>query len=115
MKIGTNRIVFYCGNYVIKIPNFTYSHTNFLVGCLANWRERDYCKVFKFLPEFYNLVSPSYFCSWFGLIQIQRKVEVLNRELSESELHQFKGRFGDIHKSNFGWFENKLVCLDYGT
>ena len=30
MKKGVTRLVFKIGNYVIKIPNFTYSHKNFL-------------------------------------------------------------------------------------
>lgn len=63
IKKGVTRIVLLIGNIAIKIPNFTYCHLHFLNGCYGNWSERNYTKIFKNLPEFYNKVSPTLFCS----------------------------------------------------
>lgn len=65
--------------------------------------------------EFKDLVVPSIFCSWFGLIQVQRKVDcLLNRPLTDDE----KIKFADVCKEdfkpeNFGIWEGRVVCLDY--
>lgn len=113
MRKGVTRVVFVFKKFVIKIPNFNYCHSHFLQGCYANWSERQYCKIFKNHKD-YNLVAPSYFCSWFGLIQIQAKCKPLLRDLSNKEIDKFKFVCkGDIKKENFGWYKGKLVCLDY--
>ena len=112
--IGTTRIVFILHNNVIKIPNFLYSHNNFLMGCYANWSERNYCKMFKGMSEYIDKVAPSVYCSIFGLIQIQRKCIHLTRELTDDELEYFKNvRGGETKSFNFGIYNNKIVCLDY--
>jgi len=117
IKSGSTRIVLCFDNFVIKIPNFNYSHNNFLQRCCANWREYKYYNYFKNHSVEGNLVkyvSPSYFCSWFGLIQIQAKCEELKRDLTEEEKELYKPLcWGDNKKENFGWYNNKLVCLDY--
>lgn len=115
---GVTRLVILIGNYAIKIPNFTKEHRHFLYGCYANYSERNYCKVFKPINEemskFYNLVAPSYFCSWFGLIQIQGRCKPINRHLTKKEINFFKDvHGGDYKKENFGYYNDKLVCLDY--
>lgn len=118
MKIiykGCTRIVFLLGNYAIKIPNFKVHHLHFLHGCYANWSERHYCKIMKGIEndKFYNLVVPSLFCSYFGLIQIQKRCIELNRHLTDEEIEIFKDVCNDIKKENFGIYNDKLVCLDY--
>ena len=111
---GTNRIVFTFRNYAIKIPNFLYSHKNFLCGCYANWCERDYCKMFKNMPEYLDKVAPSILCLYFGLLQVQKKCKPLNRELTDEELEYFKHvRGGECKGLNFGIYNDKVVCLDY--
>ncbi len=113
---GVTRIVFVFKTIVIKIPNFLYQHNHFLQGCYANWSERHYCKMMYRVEnnKFYNLVAPSYFCSWFGLLQIQARCQELDRDLTDEEIEIFKDVCGgDIKKQNFGYYKGKLVCLDY--
>lgn len=113
---GTNRIVLPIGRYVFKFANFTQGHLLFLHGCLANYRERWYCKKFKDIeePRFYSKVCPSIWCSWFGIVQIQKRAEVLQRDLTKSEMLQFKDVCTDLKRENFGYYCGRLVCLDYG-
>ncbi len=111
---GVTRIVFVFSKFVIKIPNFIYQHNHFLQGCYANWSERQYCKSFRNLPEFYDLVIPSHFCSWFGLIQIQARAIELDRHLTDEEWDKFKEvASNDMKKENFGYYKGRVVCLDY--
>ena len=121
MKIitsGVTRVVILLGNYAIKIPNFLFKHRHFLYGCYANYSERNYCKVFKpineEMKELYDKVAPSLFCSWFGLIQIQRRCIVNTVELTDEQLEYFKDiNDNDTKPNNFGYYKGKLVCLDY--
>lgn len=117
MKIdikGTTRIVFVFKNFVIKIPNFTHCHQHFLQGCYANWSERQFCKSFKGVENIIWRVAPSYWCSWFGLFQIQAKCEPKLEHLTKEEVEEFKDLHGgDYKKENFGWYKGRLVCLDY--
>ncbi len=120
MKIsmkGVTRIVLIFKHYVVKIPNFKYSMLHFLQGCYANWSERDYYK--RHIKANYEnnmvmYVAPSYFCSWFGLIQIQARAKELKRNLTEQEKEFFYIICaGDNKKENFGYYKERLVCLDY--
>ena len=113
---GTNRVILPLGKYVIKFPNITSGHLLFLHGCLANYRERWFCKKFKDIeePRFYSMVCPSLFCSWFGLIQVQKRAQVLTRELTKSEILRFKDVCTDMKRENFGYYNGRLVCIDYG-
>lgn len=62
--------------------------------------------------KFYNLVAPSYFCTWFGLIQIQAKVNQPIKEDFDKGL--YKDVCGTDHKdANFGYYEGRIVCCDY--
>lgn len=110
---GTTRIVFLIGNYAIKIPNHVVCHQHFLQGCYANWSERRYTKTFERLPEFYNKIAPTIFCSWFGLLSIQRRVVELDRHLTVNEVEYFKDQTTDIKMQNFGYLDKRLVCIDY--
>lgn len=115
-KKGSTRIVILIGKFAIKIANFTYSHQHFLFGCSANWNERTHCKTFKNFDNDILIigVAPSYFCSWFGLIQIQARCEPCEHELTNEQIEKYKELHnGDYKKENFGYYKNKLVCLDY--
>lgn len=110
---GITRLVFIFKHFVIKIPNFTCQHNHFLLGCYANWSERRFCKIMK-KTKFYNLVAPSLFCSWFGLFQVQRRCIELDRHLTDEEIEKFRGVCqGDLKPENFGYYQNRIVCLDY--
>lgn len=114
IKYGITRIVILVGNYAIKIPNFTYSHQHFLNGCIANWSERVYTKMYKNADcDFYSKIAPTIFCIWFGLISIQKRVILLDRSLTEAECIYFKDQTSDIKGTNFGYLNEKIVCIDY--
>lgn len=112
---GVTRLVIIVGNWAIKIPNFTCQHNHFLLGCYANWTERHYTKTFEGFSEFIDKVSPTVFCSYFGLVSIQRKVTVLDRDLTDDEQYYFRKQTTDIKKENFGFLNGKLVCIDYAS
>lgn len=116
IKHGTNRIVILVGGIAIKVPHLFNGHYNFLIGCEANYGERRYCKMMLgvYNNRFYDLVAPSMFCSWFGLIQIQRRCVVNTVPLSNKKLAKFDNvRNGETKAQNFGYYKGKLVCLDY--
>jgi len=111
---GITRIVFLFGKYAVKIPNIRYSQKHFVQGCLANIKERDYFKNHKYEGSLVDYVSPSLFCSWLGLFQIQSRCEPKEESLTDKEKEFFKPLCGsDNKKENFGYYKNNLVCLDY--
>ena len=121
VKRGVTRLVILIGNFVIKIPRLDNGQEMFLLGCLSNWRERSFCKMFSRMPEFYNLVVPTIFCSWFGLFQIQLRCS--NKKFSKSveeledymRVYQEGKRLGfDAKRVNLGWYKGRWVWLDYG-
>jgi len=113
IKRGVTRIVMVFNHIVIKIPNGLYSHLNFLNGCYANYSERQFCKSFK-QHELFQKVAPSIFCTYFGLIQVQKRCEPLIRELTDDELNTFNEvRGGESKSENFGIYRGVVVCLDY--
>jgi len=118
MKKGVTRLVFLVGRFAIKIPNFTYSWQNFLEGCLANCKEGNFCKQWKSMPEL-NLVAKTYFSSWFGLVNIQERVDQLDNPIWHVDTwcdERFKGICSDIKNENFGVNKKgQVVCLDYAV
>lgn len=111
---GITRIVVLLFGYAIKIPNPFNGHLNFLLGCCSNYGERKMYKLFRNYKPISELICPSYFCSYFGLFQIQRRCVVNTEELTEEELKRFDPvRNGESKPRNFGYIDNKLVCLDY--
>lgn len=117
VRSGITRVVFIFDKFVIKVPKFKfgkYCQYNFLKGCIANLSERKFCKLFKDFPT-YDLVAPSYWCSWFGFILIQARCnKTLERELNFQELQKFQNVCSDLKPENFGYYMDNLVCLDYG-
>jgi hypothetical protein len=106
---GCYRIVLLIGKYAIKIANFKGRHLDFLLGCYNNYKERSYYKQTADIR-----VAKSYFCSWFGLIQIQKRYNMLERDLTNQEIESFSDvHFGDYKRENFGLENNQLKCLDY--
>ena len=108
---GITRLVILIGDYAIKIPNYRYEHNHFLKGCTANWNEREF---YKNRCSMRLWVAPSYFCSWFGLFQIQARCIEMDRHLTNKEKSFYKPLCGtDFKKENFGYYKDRLVCLDY--
>jgi hypothetical protein len=108
---GITRIVILIGKYAIKIPNFRYSMLHFLQGCYSNWNERQF---YKNLTENKDMVCPCYYCTWFGLISLYKRCNPKLEDLTEQEIKNYSlFHNGDYKKENFGYYNNKLVCLDY--
>lgn len=99
---GITRLVLLIGNWAIKVPNFEYEHRHFLLGCYTNWQERDYTKVWNSYPPMGKMIAPTVWCSWFGLVSIQKRVLPLGRGLTEEEKKSFEDICSDIKPDNFG-------------
>lgn len=114
---GITRIVILIHNYAIKIPNFRICHLHFLQGCYANYAERQYYKSHSNISYKNNMslhAAPSYFCMFFGILQIQARCEQNSKELTNEQIKFFETLHrGDKKKENFGYYKGKLVCLDY--
>lgn len=111
LKKGATRLVFLIGGWAVKIPNFTYSHANFLNGCHANWQERVVTRYR--LPEFIERAAPCVFCAWFGLLSVMRRVEINTEPLTREQKKYFKNQTTDYKPCNFGYLNGRLVCVDY--
>lgn len=114
---GVTRLVFVFEKFVVKIPNFSCQHDHFLIGCVANWSERKQWKHWrKVKSQRTEMLCPTIFCSWFGLIQIQRRVKILSDDsfLTPRQVDSFKDITTDIKPQNFGFYKGRLVCVDYG-
>lgn len=111
---GVTRIVLLVWKYAFKIPNFSVEHRHFLYGCYANWSERVFSKqVKKTNPDLEDMIAPSLFCSWFGLIQIQQRCEEIS-SFDDIDLSKYNDLCGGDNKiQNFGLLNGKIVCLDY--
>ena len=127
---GTTRLVWLFPRLgvVVKIPNFTYSMSQMLMGMYCNYYERSLTKQFKdcFDDEYlavYSKIAPTYFACWFGLFSIQKYVWVLSTDdISEFDREYFKNITTDFNYRNFGYtFAKetqeplKLVCIDYAN
>lgn len=114
LKSGVTRKVLVFKHIVIKFPNPTYSHRHFLQGCFFNWSERNYYKQFNYSSSLRHHVAPSYFCCFFGLFQIQARCSPKLEELTPEEKEFYSPLCGtDTKKENFGYYQGRLVCLDY--
>lgn len=115
IKKGTNRIVFLFFCFAIKIPNFLNGHLLFLHGCLANYKERNFCKIMKNVENnrFYNLVAPTMYCSWFGLFSIQVRCKPIKDMPEKNLLNEFNRISGDVKISNMGVYKDNVVLFDY--
>lgn len=110
IKRGTTRIVFVFDKFVVKIPNFLVEHRHFVYGCYCNLSERSISKTTMDITK----IAYSYFCSWFGLFQIQAKCKPKLEDLTQKEIDDYEHlHTGDYKKQNFGYYNGTLVCLDY--
>lgn len=120
VREGKSRVVILIGNVAIKIPYLTSSHSLLLYSMYTNYREYD---LYNFNPTWLfdedeldvmiKYLAPSLWCSWFGLIQIQRRVDPLLRDLTKEEKQLLNKYFNDIKKENCGLLNDQLVIVDY--
>jgi len=122
---GCTRVVLVFESYVLKIPRFTYSWSHFLKGLLANMQERDCWKwnSGKYEKGDSHLLCPVIWGSWGGWLLIMKRADV-KRHLDEVYKEKRKycyatiinaGFGGDDKPENYGYLNNKLVKVDYGS
>lgn len=119
MKIekGSSRIVFLIDRYAIKIPNFTYSLEHFLKGWLANIQEDRIWRIFNsgnIEDKTIKLkICPIISTHLWKFILIMPKC-LLAKENELPKESSIGNICGDYKVDNYGWYEGKLVCFDYG-
>lgn len=114
---GVTRIVFQFDNFVIKIPKFTHSWSHFLLGLIHNMNEN---KIWKWqinpnnLDAKPELLCPIIYASFGGWFLVMEKAVVCEWE---EELDYKKwidaGFGGDDKPPNYGYFETRIVKIDY--
>lgn len=122
MKInlmGCTRIVFIFKKIVIKIPNFTVQWDHFLKGLLANMNEGDTWEwnSGQYEKGYSHLLCPVVWRSWGGWVLVMRRAVPLTIEDWEKldDFTEWKEHFpGDLTISNFGYYEGRVVKIDYG-
>jgi hypothetical protein len=130
MKIlyGCTRFVILTKNYVIKIPQFKYEWRHFLLGLLANMQEVAFSKIEddRFCPVFFSLPGGC-------MVIMPRCKEISREEFYDLDVIRFwPDKSEDYHPDNmckrvnfnvpvenredsFGWYNNKIVAIDYGS
>lgn len=120
MKIittGSTRLVILIGNLAIKIPAF-HSWKHFLLGLLSNMQESEFSKCIDMKDK----LCPIKFYLPLGLLIAMPRVDVLKEnELSDVFLKNFiscNENYAipvEIKHDSFGYLNNKLVAIDYGS
>lgn len=117
---GCTRFVIVTKRWAIKIPNFKYGWKAVLQGLLANLQERRFYRTGFGVPK----ICPVLFSDPLGLVVIMPACEVLDRSLTDDELEGFFGvPWGDTtlnvpvedKPENFGWYDGRIVAIDYGS
>lgn len=110
MEAGCTRFVFLIGNYAIKIPRLN-DWRLFLRGVLANIDEKIW---YSNSPDSWKLkMCPTIF-TFKGLLLIAKRAKpVTEDEFLSLELETFKPLPMDAKQSNFGWYDNRIVLVDY--
>jgi len=134
---GITRIVFVFKNFVVKVPNWHYSWLHFLKGLIGNINESKCWKYNSGKCESgkSHLLCPVIWCSWGGWILIMKKADIM-RHLSEvmamppipDDWHERKkelseryalwidaGFGGDDKCDNYGYYQDRLVKIDYAN
>lgn len=104
---GSARETYHCranDQYVIKIETRGGSFQNVAEWDIWNWLDGS--------NPMAKWLAPCQYISPCGLILMQRKVEPVRRAELPKRLPEF---LTDLKPENFGMFDGRLVCCDYGT
>lgn len=133
-RMGITRVVFEFTRFVVKIPNPTYSWKHFLQGLIANIKENGCWKNSRDYYERRELLCPIIWTSWGGWILIMAKADMnrwndeiraLPREVKDRVKINIKdtdelyhkwidvGLGGDDKADNYGYYQDRLVKVDY--
>jgi len=124
-KFGCTRHVFLTKKYAIKIPQFRYEWKHFLQGLLANMQEVTFyttkderlCPILFYIPGGWMVVMPK--CH-----PINRE-EFFNMDMKRFYPHENNESNSKVvedwdvpvenKEDSFGWYEDRIVALDYGN
>lgn len=106
---GIHRKVFECKlrpDLVVKVEDNVSDYRNF-----ANVKEHQFWSDYVDFPAVAKWLAPSLFLSPDGRISLQSRVERIS---DTHEMPKLMPHFlTDLKRSNFGWLDGKLVCVDY--
>lgn len=114
-RTGCTRIVFVCNRFVVKVPNFLDGWRLFLCGLLANMQER------TFSATEWDELCPVLWSTPGGWLVVMQRARVMTREeFMEFDFDSFISKPDYVipveAKSNsFGYLNNKVVAIDYGS
>jgi len=119
---GCTRTVIEFDRYVVKIPKLHGPPTSkgrfydFIRGLIANMREKHLSRsafVSKWYPEL--PFCPVIFSMWGGFLNIMPKCVPITR--SQWDIIDVSGYdlFCEIKLNSFGWYNDKVVAMDYAS
>ncbi len=114
LRNGSTRWVLLIGRFAVKIPSL-HSWKRFLNGLLANLQEVEFWGCKEMRPK----LCPVLFYIPLGFLVVMPRVRILVDELSVEELERFclDENFtvpAEPKMDSFGWYEGRLVAVDYG-
>jgi len=105
-KQGVTRIVLLTRKYAIKFPRINYGWKKFIEGICCNLSEN----------EVYSITKSEWLCpvlfSFGGFILIMPRIDILKNDIDIPDIH-LDGEGADIHACNYGYYKDKVVCVDY--
>lgn len=123
IKGGCTRHCLLIGNYAIKIPRLNYGWQLFLRGLLGNMQEVHFntMKDDRMAPVIFNIPG-----GW--LIVMPRCKELTLAEYEDVDRKMFDSNYchetqeftkcrvpAESKASSFGWYNGKIVAIDYGS
>lgn len=114
MKQGATRNVFLTKRYAIKLPRWS-EWRLFLQGLLANMQERVF-----WTTEWPELCPVVWSLSGGWIVVMARAKELTRNEWNEFDAEQWRDREEytipvENKRDSFGWFQGRIVAIDYGT
>lgn len=119
---GTTRVTFLIGAYAIKVA-YSPIYVNFLFGLIANLQERMWYKQTRHVK-----LCPNYVCLFWGLILISARAKTLSSlynsgvevdfdfdawATNEDGGINFGGGLVENKLDSFGYYQNRIVAVDY--
>lgn len=114
IKYGCTRLVILCGKYAFKFPQVCYQWRHFLLGLLGNMQEihMSTLKDDRMCPVRFSIAG-----GW--LVVMPRCKELSQDDFFGMDFTDFQSGDFQVPVENkldsFGWYQNRIVALDYGS